>query len=182
MTHGIALCLALALAPVCPFEDAVQFSEKGLEWLAGLEGFRSEMYCDEAGHCTVGYGHLVHRGPLGSNPRAEEPFVGRTLTKTQGRNLLRLDVQKAETAINSFVTVPLTQSQFDALVSFVFNIGADAFEESTLLRLLNDRFYDAVPHEIVRWHYVHRDGERVSSAGLMKRRLAEIAHWKKKVA
>lgn len=149
-------------------------SARLLAFLEEHEAFRPTLYNDEAGHATIGYGHLVHTGPVGSNPTREALFV-EGITRAQAAALLTRDiVVRAESAINALVHVPLTQNQYDVLVSFVFNIGAHAFEESTLLRVLNDRKYDAVPSELTKWHYEHK----VPSLGLARRRAAEAAWWK----
>lgn len=147
-------------------------SEQLIAFLKEREGFQPQLYCDAAGHCTIGYGHLVHLGKLGDAPRREAPFeLG--ITEAHADALLRKDVAIAEWALQNFVTVPLTQGQFDALTSFVYNVGPGAFEESTLRRVVNDRLYDAVPHELAKWNHVHK----VANAGLTKRRLAEIVMW-----
>lgn len=136
-------------------------SARLIEFLKKWERFEPTPYCDDGtGKPTVGYGHVM----------TEE------ITPAEADTLLRRDVAKAAWAVFNLVAVKLTQNQFDVLISFVFNIGAGAFEESTLRRLLNDRKYDAVPHELARWHY-----ERgVSVLGLVRRRAAEAAWWQEK--
>ena len=79
----------------------------------------------------------------------------------------------ATNAINHNVKVPLSQNQFDALVSFVFNIGQSAFIESTLLRVLNEGDYKAVPQQLRRW--IYDNGSVVQ--GLINRRQKEIDFW-----
>lgn len=120
----------------------LSLSDAGLAAIKREEGFRSKTYFDAAGLATIGYGHLITSGeafPAGiSEPDAEK--------------LLREDVQIAETSIRSNVIVPLTQSMFDALVSFVFNVGAGAFKTSTLLKILNGGDYAAAAQEFSRWH------------------------------
>ena len=134
--------------------------------IAEFEGFRAELYDDPAGHCTIGYGHLVHRGPRdGTEP---EEFR-RGITTAHARRLLRADARPAGDAVNSLVTVPLSQPQFDALTSFVYNLGAGSLEGSKLLKRLNAGEYDAVPEELAKW--VHAGGKPL--AGLVRRRLVE---------
>jgi peptidoglycan hydrolase-like protein with peptidoglycan-binding domain len=85
--------------------------------------------------------------------------------------LLRADAARAARAVTRLVRVPLDQNQFDALVSFTFNVGEGALRDSTLLRELNAGRYDAVPRELNRWT---RAGGQVL-AGLVRRRAAEGA-------
>ena len=141
-------------------------SAAGLRFIAGFEGFSPRLYNDPGGHCTIGYGHLVHRGRCNGN---EPEDFKREITREQGLDLLRRDTKVAERAVNQQVQVVLTQYQFDALVSFVFNVGAGAFGGSTLLRRLNQGEYKAVPAELMRW--VNSGGRPLP--GLVRRRQAE---------
>lgn len=141
-------------------------SAEGAAFIAAFEGFRGKLYDDAAGHCTIGYGHLVHRGPTnGSEP---EEFK-RGITRERALELLREDAAAAAAEIGRSVKVPLTQQQFDALVCFAFNVGNGAFRDSTLLRRLNAGEYDAVPSELGRW--VKAGGRTLQ--GLVRRRGAE---------
>lgn len=134
----------------------------GLEAIKRHEAFAPTPYQDQAGHWTIGYGHKIKAG---------ESFTA--ITEGGALELLAADVRVAEDAVNSVVKVPLTQAQFDALVSFAFNVGAAAFRDSTLAKRLNAGEYDAVPSELARWKYVTVNGTKVESAGLMSRRAAE---------
>lgn len=147
-------------------------SKRLIAFLKTWELFRPRMYNDAARHCTIGYGHRIHRGPVGTNPMAEQPFRD-GITEGDAEALLTRDVRRAEWAVSNLVTAHLTQNQFDVLCSFVFNVGAGNFEESTLRRLLNDRKYDAVPNELEKW--VHAHG--MTLLGLVRRRAAEAAWW-----
>lgn len=145
--------------------DDVTVSERFAAHIERLEGFRATKYRDIAGHWTIGFGHLI---------RDEENALmrdGLTLTREEALHILRKDVIDAEHAINTLVTVPLKQEQYDALVSFVFNVGAGRFRDSTLLQRLNAGHCCAVPDQLRRWK---RAGGQVS-AGLIARRAAEIA-------
>lgn len=147
---------------------AVDVSERGLRLIGRFEGFVPHLYDDVAGHCTIGYGHLVHLGRCDGREPAE---FRAGIDEQRALELLREDAAGAAAAVRAAVAVPLTQEQFDALVSFVFNVGAGAFARSTLLRRLGAGAYDAVPVELVRW--VHAGG--AVSAGLAARRRAEAA-------
>lgn len=122
-------------------------SETGVRFIAGFEGFRAEPYNDPANHATVGYGHLLHRGPVTAADRKKWGSI----TKEEGLRLLRNDAAPATRAVLAAVKVPLNQNQLDALVSFTFNVGVGAFQGSTLLRRLNRGEYKAVPSELNRW-------------------------------
>jgi lysozyme len=80
-----------------------------------------------------------------------------TCTQNTAQEWLIDDTRDAYTAVNNLVTVPLTQHQFDALTCFVFNVGVGNFEESTLLRELNDREYEMAANEMLKWDHQGRD-------------------------
>jgi GH24 family phage-related lysozyme (muramidase) len=143
-----------------------KLSKAGARLIAGFEGFRSDLYDDAAGHCTIGYGHLVHHG---SCDGSETPDFRKGVTRERALELLGEDAGSAAAAVNDTVTVALDQHQFDALVSFVFNVGTGAFRESTLLKLLNQGKYDDIPEQLDRWT---KAGGR-TLAGLVSRRKAE---------
>lgn len=125
------------------------------------EGLRLSAYRDVGGKWTIGYGHV--------NGARE----GMRITEREAEEWLRRDIAQAELAVNDAVQVPLSDPQFGALVSFVFNVGVNAFRRSTLLRKLNAGDYDAVPAELLRW--TKAGGKLVP--GLVNRRNAEIGLW-----
>ena len=149
--------------------DATRVSDKGLEFIARWEGWRAQPYNDVAGHCTIGYGHLIHQG----NCTAADRQKWGTISKARGLELLRDDAATAEKAVRDRVKVKLKQHQFDALVSFTYNVGTGAFGGSTLLRKLNEGNYASVPPELMRW--VNAGGVPVQ--GLVNRRREEGAMW-----
>jgi len=138
----------------------LQLSESGLDRLAAAEGLSLTAYRDLAGIWTIGYGHT-----------GEDVSAGQEITETEARALLRRDVQIAEATVSKHVLVELAPHEVDALVSLVFNIGARAFRESTLLRMLNGRDRVGAAAEFSRWHLA--GGKRVK--GLLLRRLREAA-------
>lgn len=102
-------------------------SQKGLDLIKQSENFSPIPYLCPARQWTVGWGHVILRG---------EKFT--SITKQEGEALLSKDVALTEICINKYVKVPLTQNQFDALVSFIFNIGRRNFLGSTMLKELNN--------------------------------------------
>lgn len=136
-------------------------TEQGLSLIKTFEGFRAEPYLCPAGYWTIGYGHLL---------RAEEGLAV-PLSRMAAETLLRQDVAAAEAAVLRHIRVPLSDGQFDALVSFTFNLGAGALQRSTLRRKVNRDDHAAVPQELMRW--VYAGGRRLP--GLTRRRAAEAA-------
>lgn len=132
-------------------------SEAGINFIKRWEGFRANAYLCPGGVLTIGYGHTKSVVP------------NQTITPIQGEQLLKQDLQRFEQAVNDLVELPLNQKQFDALVSFAFNCGVNAFRRSTLLRRLNEGNYSAAASEFHKWV---RAGKKVLP-GLVKRRREE---------
>lgn len=130
----------------------------GTNLIKEFEGCKLKAYKCPAGIWTIGYGH--------TGPDVKENLV---ITNYQAGALLVGDLQKFENAIKLLVRVPLSQNQFDALVSFVYNVGPKAFQDSTLLKKLNAGDYLGAAEEFLRWDKVN--GKPL--AGLTKRRKAE---------
>jgi lysozyme len=124
-------------------QPATSTSSLGVKFIAQKEGFVPHLYNDSNQNATIGYGHLVHRGPVGADPAAEAPFSG-GVNRQQGAALLRVDLATAEAAVNRYVTVPLSQNQFDALTDFTYNVGSGNLRTSTLLQDVNAGASDAV--------------------------------------
>src|SRR5882672_5904519 len=101
--------------------EPTKLSKDGAGFIAGFEGFSAKPYRDAVGVWTQGFGHTHGVGPN-----------SKKITRDRGLELLQQDAAKAATAVRDLVEVPLTQKEFDALVSFTFNLGAGALAESTL--------------------------------------------------
>lgn len=154
----------------------MQTSENGLELLKQWEGFKLNVYKDSAGLPTIGVGHLLIKSELSSGKIVINGLpikYANGLTEQQALDLLSQDVKPAEQTVNTNVKVPLNQNQFDALVSFTFNVGGGAFKSSTLLKVLNQKQYDGVPTQLLRW--TRAAGQVVQ--GLVNRRQNEIKLW-----
>lgn len=137
-------------------------SATGIKEIQRSESLRLTPYKDIAGKWTIGWGHLI---------KDNEPELLRAsgITENQASALLKQDLKTAESAVNRLVTVPLSEGQYDALVSFVYNVGEGNFSESSMLRELNAENYDAAAAQFPRWKYA--GGE--PSAGLLARRARE---------
>lgn len=154
----------------------MQMSNRGLELLKHEEGCVLHVYGDQAGLPSIGIGHLLTKAELSSGKIliAGIPVkYANGITLQQALDLLEQDLQPAEAVVRARVKVDLTQNQFDALTSFAFNAGIGAFANSTLLKLLNQGDYAAVPAQLARW--VHADGKVCDD--LVERRQRETGIW-----
>ena len=138
-------------------EEDVETSENGIELIKSFEGRRLVAYQDSVGVWTIGYGHT------------KTAHEGRLIIKSTADRLLAEDLAEFEKYVDTYVTVALTQNQFDALVSWTYNLGPGNLQESTMLKKLNAGDYAAVPDEIRRWN---KAGGEVLE-GLVRRREAE---------
>jgi len=140
----------------------------GYDLIKQWEGLRTTAYKDSAGIWTIGYGHTASAGK-------PHPKSGMKITKTQAEDILMRDLGQYEQTVCDVVKVPLSDSQFAALVSFCYNIGADKFRKSTLVKKLNRGDYNAVPTELMKW--TRAGGKKLQ--GLVNRRAAEAGLWVK---
>jgi GH24 family phage-related lysozyme (muramidase) len=152
-------------------------STAGVQLIKSFEGFIPKLYNDPAGHCTVGYGTLVHKYNCDGRS-SEDPYKG-GIPEDQATQLLNDEANKTATMILKTVKVSLNQNQLDALTSFVYNVGEGAFKDSTLLKVLNKGDYGTVPSEMKRWTKATVDGKKVDLPGLVKRRDAEADLFQK---
>ena len=134
--------------------------DKGLALIKEFEGLQLKPYRDAVGIPTIGYGNTYYED--GSAVKLSDPPI----SQARAEALLRDVLVRYENAVNRYVQVPLKQQQFDALVSFAYNVGNEAFRKSTLLRELNAGRYGAAANQFLRWN---RAGGKVLN-GLTRRR------------
>ncbi|WP_061238162.1 lysozyme [Ectopseudomonas composti] len=134
-------------------------SQQGLDLIKSFEGLRLSAYKCPADVWTIGYGTTYGVQP------------GQVITSERAEELLRDDVTKVEEQVLRTIKVPLKQGQFDALVSFTYNLGAGNLANSTLARLLNAGDYMGAAAQLDRWN---KAGGKVLK-GLVARRAAERA-------
>jgi len=136
--------------------------KKGLDLIKECEGLRTEAYICPAGVLTIGYGHT-------GTVDGKKIQLGMKITKEKAEELLKKDLAGFEKGVSACVRVPLTQNQFDALVSFSYNLGVGSLQSSTLLKLLNEGKYEKAAEQFPLWV----KGGDVVLPGLVKRRAAE---------
>jgi lysozyme len=140
----------------------LSISPRGVALIKAHEGFSSKWYVCPAGKTTIGYGHVKRQGDgVGEGP----------ITEARAAEILVQDAATAVGDVRRYVEAPLNQNQFDALVSFVYNVGAANFKGSTLLKKLNAGDYESAAANFPRWIYANRK----PLEGLRKRRAAERA-------
>jgi lysozyme len=147
-----------------------------LKFLESVEGRRARIYSDVGGQPTIGIGHMLtpSERKSGKIRIAGNPVIYRNGLSDEDIDRLCLqDAERAARAVRVYVNVPLEENQFNALVSFVFNVGEEAFRWSTLLRRLNLGDYESVPGQLKRW--VYSCGAKIR--GLAIRRQKEIEEW-----
>lgn len=145
----------------------MRISANGYTLIKEFEGLHLKSYLCPAGYWTIGYGHTSMAGP----PKVE---AGMVISRDMADQILMADLSKFETGVTNLIRVPLTQGQFDALVSFAFNCGLGALEKSTLLKRVNRGEHDRVPAEFMKW----TKARGVELKGLVRRRRAETALWR----
>jgi lysozyme len=109
-------------------------SHRGLRFIATWEGFRQNLYNDTTGNATIGYGHKVHSGVIDGSESAE---FQAGISRARGEQILGNDASVIVREVQRMVTVPVTQTQFDALVSLGFNYGTGGLEHSGVVSNLN---------------------------------------------
>lgn len=142
----------------------MQTSEKGIALIKEFEGCKLTAYQDSVGVWTIGYGWTL---PV----NGKQIRAGMTIKQETAERLLKTGLVSYESDVSRLVKVSLTQGQFDALVSFTYNLGARSLSTSTLLRKLNAGDYAGAADEFLRWN---KAGGKVLN-GLTRRREAERA-------
>lgn len=138
---------------------AFKTSQAGVDLIKSFEGCRLTAYQDSVGVWTIGYGHT------------SGVYSGMTITEAKAEEYLKGDLVTAENAVNGKVTYSIKQNQFDALVSFTYNVGSGNFGSSTLLKKLNQGDITGAANEFDKWN---KAGGQVLE-GLVRRRAAEKA-------
>src|SRR5574338_202601 len=141
----------------------VKTSQDGVNLIKHFEGLRTKAYLDSVGIPTIGYGHT------------KGVKLGMMITETKAEELLKKDLEYFENKVLDLVKVNLLQNQFDALVSFTFNLSEGSLKKSTLLKKLNNTVFfreeelESIADEFLKWN---KAGGKVLT-GLTKRRIAE---------
>lgn len=144
-------------------------SKTGIDLISSFEDIRLNAYDDGVGIWTIGIGTTVY-------PNGVKVKKGDKCTLKQAKEYFAHDLKRFECSVNNLVKVPLSQNQFDALVSLTYNIGQTAFSNSTLLKKLNAKDYRGAADQFQQWN---RGGGKVMK-GLVRRREAERALFLKK--
>jgi lysozyme len=143
----------------------VKISPRGIELIKEFEGLCLDPYYCPAGHLTVGYGHRLLPG---------EPSV--PISEPEANQLLEFDLRRFEAGVAAMIDdVAVNQNQFDALVSFAFNLGLHRLAHSTLLKKLKAEDLEAAAKEFDRWVHISNSKGPMRSEGLVRRRAAERA-------
>lgn len=143
----------------------MNIGDRGLDLIRAFEGFRADPYLDAVGVPTIGYGSTYY--PDGQRVRLTDPPI----SEPEARRLMQATLAEFEDGIADALQVEVTQSQFDALVCWAFNIGVSAAQNSTLMKKLNSGDYFGAADQFLRWN---KAGGQVLR-GLTRRREAERA-------
>ena len=135
-----------------------QTTQAGIAIIKRFEGFKAVTYMDSGGKATIGFGHLL---------KPPEAFL--SISQQEAEELLIKDLYTAERAVLRLTRVLLTDNQFDALVSFTFNLGSGSYQRSTLRAMLNRGEYENCATEFPKWSKC--GGKTIK--GLLRRRLTE---------
>ncbi len=136
-----------------------KLSDNGLEFIKSFEGFSAVPYLCPARVWTIGYGST--KGVTKDTP---------PMTQQEASELIAQEVVRYENSVRRLITVPLTQNEYDALVSFTYNLGGGVLQYSTLRMKINRSEKKEAAKEFLKWVY----SAKVKSKGLMRRRLSEM--------
>ncbi len=148
-------------------------SLNGINLIKTFEGFSAVPYLCPAKYLTIGYGHVVEETGIRKLEAGKEKIPVSSfqypITRLQAEEILRNDLIRFELAVKKLITAPINQNQFDALVSFTYNLGAGALQRSTLRSKVNRLEHELAACEFLKWIYA--SGRKLS--GLVARRRAE---------
>lgn len=153
-------------------------SQHGIYFIQDWEKFSPTAYLDQGGIPTIGWGTTVYRKPTGEVTGKVK--MGDTITQVEAIGYLLTEIEQAANVIPFYVAQALNQDQFDAIVSFIYNVGRTAFLNSTLLKRLIAGRYTDVPAQMMRWNKIRVKDKKtgqlkiIESNGLTRRRAAEV--------
>lgn len=147
---------------------SMNVSAKGLDLIQKWEGLKLEAYLDPVGIPTIGYGTIAY-------PNGKQVAMGDRISQEQAHGFLLHECTSICARVEGLCTAPINQNQFDALVSFSYNVGVGALGDSTLLKQLNQSNYIGAASEFPRWNKGTVNGEKVELPGLTNRRMDEKA-------
>lgn len=150
----------------------MEISQICLDLIKKWEGFRANAYLDPVGIPTIGYGTIRY-------PNGQPVELGDIVTEAEAEDLLKLEADDFAELVTKKVTVGLNQNQFDALVSFCYNVGGGAFQGSTLLKKLNSGDFTGAAEQFLVWNKATKNGVKIVLEGLTNRRREEKALFEK---
>ena len=148
-----------------------------LDLIKDFEQWRPDAYNDASTYCTIGYGHLIAKKPCSESSDELDKFT-RPLTETAGLDLLTKDTVIVRLDIQTLVRAQLSDEEFGALTSFVFNVGAGNFSTSKMLKYINNNENDGAAKELPKW--IKSKGQILE--GLVIRRACEASLFKAQLA
>lgn len=153
----------------------MKVSDEGVELIQQFEGCRLKAYLDSVGIPTIGYGTIMY-------PSGQRVKMGEKITQEDAMTYLKYEVSLKSKSVNAFVSnVVLNQNQFDALVSFAYNVGIGGLQKSTLLKKVIKNPNDpSIRNEFLKWDKGRVNGKLTTLAGLTKRRQREADLYFKK--
>lgn len=160
--NSLGLDVFAQLIGLAAISGNMDISENGYSIIREFEGFKNKAYMDTGGVWTIGYGTIKY-------PNGDKVKQGDTCTTSQAEAWLKNDCKWVDACLDKYIKVSLSQNQFDALASFVYNIGETAFRTSTLLVKLNSDDYTGAANQLDRW--VNDNGKKIQ--GLVNRRAKE---------
>lgn len=150
----------------------MKISQNCLDLIKQWEGFKVKAYLDPVGIPTIGFGTIRY-------PNGQSVEIGDVVSEAEAEAFLKLECDEIAEVVNESVTKSINQNQFDALVSFCYNVGTGAFKGSTLLKKLNQSDFNGAANEFPRWNKATKDGIKVVLPGLTNRRKDEKALFEK---